>query len=110
MNEELTINGLGKLSLTVRRGCLVLIASKISKQIRFIPIAKILCVEVCEPRENHRGYIYFRTPVANRAIKPSVAGRDVAADDDMVFFDDNANYQAALKIQQHVADYFSKDV
>lgn len=110
MSEGLTLNGLGMMTLEAREGCLILTLSKINKQVRVIPIAKILCVEVSEPKEKHRGYIYFRTPVANKQIKTSVVGRDIAADDDMVFFDDHANYQVALNIQQHIADYFTKGV
>ena len=105
--EELILYGLGQKSLKVDRGCLVLQLDKIGNQTRIIPIVHITCVEVSEPQENHRGYIYFRTPVANRPIKPSVVGRDATGDDDMVFFDERENFDIALKIQEYVANYYS---
>ncbi len=105
--SELVLQGLGEKSLLVDRGCLVLRLSKMSNQIRVIPIIQISCVEVSEPQSDHRGYIYFRTPVANRPIKQSVVGRDVTADDDMLFFDDRESYEIALRIQEYIAGYYS---
>ncbi len=106
--SELMLEGLGQKSLTVDRGCLILKLYKIGSQIRVIPIKHIICVEVCEPQTDHRGYIYFRTPVANRPIKQSVVGRDATADDDMVFFDTQESYETALAIQEYIAGFFAK--
>ncbi|MDL2236804.1 hypothetical protein LJC56_03100 [Christensenellaceae bacterium OttesenSCG-928-K19] len=107
MNESnLVLHGLGQMSLSVDRNCLILEMRKINEQVRVIPLAKILCIEVSEPKDDHRGYIYFRTPDANKTIKPSVTGRDVNADDDMVFFDGDDNYQVALKIQDCLMDFY----
>jgi hypothetical protein len=106
--SELILYGLGEKTLSVDRGCLLLELNKINTQMRIIPIAHVLCVEVSAPQENHRGYIYFRTPVANKPIKSSVVGRDVNADDDMIFFDGDDNYQVAVKIQEYIADYYSR--
>lgn len=105
--SNLTLYGHGEETLSVDRGCLILRLSKINRQIRVIPIVNILCVEVAEPQDDHRGYIYFRTPVANKAIKSSVTGRDIAADDDMVFFSGRENFEVALKIQDYILNFFS---
>lgn len=106
--NNIVLEGKGDVTLSVDRGCLILELRKISQQTRVIPIIRISCVEISPPQDGHRGYIYFRTPVANKPIKPSVTGRDVAADDDMIFFDDDASYQVALNIKEYIIDYFSK--
>lgn len=102
---ELVLYGFRDITLCVDRGCLVVRVRQISEQTRIIPIMNVLCVEVAKPQENHRGYIYFRTPVANKSIKASVGGRDISLDDDMVFFDSEENYQAAVKIQEYILNY-----
>ncbi|HBU11209.1 MAG TPA: hypothetical protein DEB31_00255 [Clostridiales bacterium] len=95
------------MSLYVDRNCLILEMTKINKQVRVIPLAKILCIEVSAPIDIHRGYIYFRTPDANKTIKSSVTGRDVNADDDMVFFTGEDNYKVAIEIQENLMDFYS---
>lgn len=105
--SNLILHGDGEMTLSVDRGCLILRLNKMNRQIRVIPILNILCVEVFAPQEDHRGYIYFRTPAANKLVKPSVTGRDIAADDDMVFFTGRENYEIAIKIQEYIVNFFS---
>jgi len=106
--KDLVLEGRGEMTLSVDRGCLILELRKISKQTRVIPITRISCVELSPPQDGHRGYFYFRTPVANKPIKSSITGRDVASDDDMIFFDDEESYQVALAIKEYIIDYVSK--
>lgn len=101
--KSLELRGIGDVVLRTNGCCLELEIDRKVKQKRVIPIAHILCVEVSEPQEGHRGYIYFRTPAANKAMKAAVA-RDFVIDDDIVFFNDVANYSAAQQIQQYIAD------
>lgn len=105
--EEMVIQGRGNITLSVERDSLLLRFGRNSGQIKIVPIRSILCVEVAPPQENHRGYFYYRTPEAHKTIKPSVIGRDIIADDDIVYFEDDASYQAALKIQQYIATFYS---
>lgn len=104
--SKLVLQGIGELTLSVDTGCLVLEMNRKGKQKRVIPIIHILCVEVSEPKEEHRGYIYFRTPTANRAIKSAIT-RDYIIDDDIVFFNDAENYEVAQRIQDYIVNYVS---
>jgi len=105
--SKLALEGIGEISLSVEAGCIVLEMNRKGKQRRVIPISHVLCVEVSEPKEDHRGYIYFRTPTANKAIKAAIA-RDFIIDDDIVFFNDNENYEVAQRIQDYIVNYVSK--
>lgn len=97
------LRGIGGVTLRTAGNCIELEIDRKVKQKRIIPIPHILCVEVSEPQEGHRGYIYFRTPAANKAMKAAVS-RDFVIDDDIVFFNDTANYNKACQIQQYIAD------
>lgn len=106
--DGLTLHGRNKIALSVNRGCLVIKFGNNESQIKIIPISNILCVEVVGPQDNHRGYFYFRTPVGNKTIKPSVMGRDIKADDDIIYFENDESYETALKIQEYIADYYAQ--
>lgn len=101
--KTLELRGIGDVILRTNGKCLELEIDRKVKQKRVIPIAHVLCVEVSEPQEGHRGYIYFRTPAANKAMKAAVA-RDFVIDDDIVFFNDVTSYSIACQIQQYVTD------
>lgn len=101
--DSLELKGIGDVILRTDGNCIELEIDRKVKQKRIIPIPHILCVEVSEPQEGHRGYIYFRTPAANKAMKAAVS-RDFVIDDDIVFFNDTANYTKACQIQQYIAD------
>lgn len=101
--ESLELKGIGDVILRTCGKCIELEIDRKVKQKRVIPIPHILCVEVSEPQEGHRGYIYFRTPAANKAMKAAVS-RDFVIDDDIVFFNDTANYSVACQIQQYITD------
>lgn len=106
--SKLVLNGIGDITLSVESGCIILEIQRKGRQRRIIPIKHVLCVEVSEPQEEHRGYIYFRTPAANKAIKNALA-RDFIIDDDVVFFNDTENHKNALRIQEYIANYVSTD-
>jgi len=102
--SKLSLAGMEGLTLSIESGCIALEMNRRGNQKRIIPITHVLCVEVAEPKEDHRGYIYFRTPVANKTIKASIA-RDYIIDDDIVFFNDSESYKTALAIQEYIANY-----
>lgn len=106
--EPIVLQGQDQLTLTIDRGCFVLEYRKRGTQTRVIPMSRIILLEVVPPSEDHRGYLYFRTPVANKPVKPAVKGRDVNSDDDMLFFDDEDAYKTALMIQERFIEYVSK--
>ncbi len=102
--SKLVLAGVEGLTLSIESGCIVLEMNRKGNQRRLIPIVHVLCVEVAEPKEDHRGYIYFRTPVANKTIKSAIA-RDYIIDDDIVFFNDVESYKIALAIQEYIANF-----
>lgn len=101
--DTLELKGIGDVILRTCGKCLELEIDRKVKQKRVIPIVHVLCVEVSEPQEGHRGYIYIRTPAANKAMKAAVS-RDFVIDDDIIFFNDLSSYKIACEIQQYITD------
>lgn len=103
---EFVLNGMGDITLKIGGACAVVEIDRKVKQRRIIPLRHVLCVEVSQPYEEHRGYIYIRTPAANKAMKAGVA-RDFVIDDDIVFFNDDESYAIACAMQDFIAAYIA---